>query len=298
MVSYVFIPYRPRLTLSKARELWSFSIWSLINSIGNYCATRADHVAVAAALGSEAMGTYTVGAELAALPTEELVVPPVRALYAVYARVSHDQAAMQAHYLTALSFVALVACATSTGVALVAEDAVTVVLGPRWSAAAPMLPWIALASGAMGVARSVNPILMATGHARANALRGLTFAALLLFAALIGADWRGVEGVAIARLVVTLVFVPVMFALLVRLLNVPVVAILRTIWRPLGAAAGMVVAVTAIHPYWPSIPWIRLLGDAVVGAAAYASVLATLWLCAGRPAGAERTIVTWLDRRT
>lgn len=297
MVSYVFIPYRPRLTLSKARELWSFSIWSLGTSIGAYCADRADHVVVAGALGSEAMGTYTVGAELAALPTEELVVPPVRALYAVYSRVAHDPAAMRAHYLTALSFIAMVACATATGVALVAEDLVTVVLGPRWSAAAPILPWIALATGMMGVARSANSVLLAAGHARANALRAAAFAVLLLPVALAGANWRGLEGVAIARFTVTLVFVPVMFALLVRLLNVPILAILRTIWRPLGAAAGMAMTVTAIHPYLPSVPWIRLLGDAAVGAAAYASVLVTLWLCAGRPPGAERAILTWLGGR-
>ncbi len=296
VVSYVFIPYRPRMALSRARELWSFSIWSLVTSIGNYCATRADHVAVAATLGPEAMGTYTVGAELAALPTEELVVPPVRALYAVYARVSHDQAAMQAHYLTALSFVALVACATGTGMALVAEDVVAVVLGPRWSGAVQVLPWIAVASGAMGVARSVNPVLLAAGHARANALRALAFAGFLLCAALIGADWRGVEGVAIAYLVVTLAFVPIMFALLVRILNVPVTGIVRAVWRPLCAAAGMAGVVIAVHPHLPSVPWIRLIGDAAAGALAYAIVLVGLWAAAGRPDGVERTILSFLGK--
>lgn len=297
VVSYIFIPYRPRLAVGKIAELWSFSFWSLMTSIGNYWAARSDQLVVAGVLGSEAMGTFTVGGELAALPTAELVNPPVRALYAAYSRVSHDTAAIREHYLTALSFIALVACATSVGMALVARDAVMLVLGPRWEAAVTVVPWLALASGAMGMARSVNAALLAAGHARANAMRAFAFAGLLLPAAAFGARQGGVEGVAIAHLGVTLLFVPVMFGLLVRLMEVPVASVIEVVWRPVVAAGVMAGVVTLVHPHLPAFPWLRLPGDAVAGAAAYGGALVLLWLACGRPPGAEHTMLGWLRRR-
>lgn len=297
VVSYIFIPYRPKLSFSKIGELWSFSFWSLMTSIGNYWAARSDQLVVAGMLGSEAMGTFTVGGELAALPTSELVNPPVRALYAAYSRVSHDTAAIREHYLTALSFIAVVACATSVGMALVARDAVALVLGPRWETAVAVVPWLALASGAMGMARSVNSALLAAGHARANAMRAFAFAGLLLPAALLGAQEGGVEGVALAHLGVTLLFVPVMFGLLVRLLGVPVRAVLAATWRPVVAATIMAVIVTLVHPHLPGKPLPRLAGDACAGAVAYGGTLVLLWLACGRPPGAEATVLKWLGRR-
>jgi O-antigen/teichoic acid export membrane protein len=296
-LSFVFSPYRPRFAFSKAREIWSFSSWALLTSISAYASERADHAVVAAHLDPTTMGAYTVGAELASLPTEELVVPPVRALFAVYARLTHDAAAMRAHYLSALGFIAIVASSTSTGMALVAEDAVAVLLGPQWLAAVPLVPWFALAAGVLGIARSVNAVLMAAGHVRANAWRMVLFAAALLPAALIGVGWRSAEGVAIARFAVTAAFAPLMLWLATHLLAIPARAVVAVLWRPVVAAVGMAVVVALLRPVLPAIPPLRLALQAAAGATTYGLLLAGLWWLAGRPEGAERTLLNSLIGR-
>ena len=63
--------------------LFSFSIWLLVSNLAGYVANRADHATIASALNTTAMGTYTVAFEVGTTATGELVVPPVRALYAV-----------------------------------------------------------------------------------------------------------------------------------------------------------------------------------------------------------------------
>lgn len=290
-LSYVYSPYRPRFSLAKTRELWSFSSWSLVTNVSQYFADRVDQMIVGLSLGAPAMGTYAVGSELAALPTEELVVPPTRALYAVYSRLSHDTAALREHYLKALSFIALIACATGTGIALVAADAVEVVLGAKWLDAAPLLPWLALSAGIFGVARSVVTVLLAAGYARANAVRGLAFVALLIPAAALGLALDGLEGVAIAKLAVTVLIAPVMFFLLNHLLEMRAADLAAALWRPVAAAAVMAVVVTGLHPLLPALPPLRLPLDAAIGATAYIGATLGFWVLAGRPDGAERTLL-------
>jgi O-antigen/teichoic acid export membrane protein len=297
LLSYLYSTIRPRLGLAKVAELWSFSFWSLVTNIASYAGERADHAIIAGSLDTTTMGTYSVAAELGAMPTEELVVPPVRALFAVYSRVAHDLATLREHYLTALSFIAVVASSTSTGVALVAEDAVQVVLGSRWIAAAALLPWFAFAAGILGIARSVNAVLLAAGYARANAWRATAFAASLVPLALLGVGQQGAEGAAMARFAATCVFAPVMLYLAMRLLQIPARAMLAVLWRPLAAAAVMAAAVVMAHPHLPASSLLRLPLDAGIGAAVYGFVLYGLWAISGKPAGAERILATTLQAR-
>lgn len=296
LLSYVFSSYRPRLSLRRLRDLWSFSAWSLVTNIAIYMGERADQAVVAGKFDTTTMGAYSMSAEFGAMPTEELVVPPVRALFAVYSRVAHDLEALREHYLTALSFLAIVASSTATGIALVAADAVSVVLGPRWEAAGTLVPWFALSAGVLGIARSVNAVLLARGHAQVNAWRAAAFVVVLLPLALLGADWRGPEGAAIARLLATLVFAPVMLLLAVRLLDISLTRLLGALWRPLAAAAVMAGAVLTAHPTLPATPPLRLGIEIATGAAVYSATLLILWLASGRPYGAEAITLSSLRK--
>ncbi|WP_144299636.1 lipopolysaccharide biosynthesis protein [Elioraea rosea] len=296
-VSYHYSPYRPGFSLAKTHELWSFSSWTLVTHVSGYFADKVDQMTVGLSLGAPAMGTYAVGGELAALPTEELVVPPTRALYAVYSRVSHDAAALREHYLQALSFIALIACATSTGIALVAEDAVRVVLGEKWLETVPLLPWLALSAGLFGMARSAVSVLLAAGYARVNALRGLAFVTVLVPTTAIGVQLGGAEGVAIARLGVTAVIAPVMFLLLIRFLHLRVTDLTAALWRPLTAAALMAAAVMAAHPSMPTLPPLRLVAEAGLGAMVYVGSVFALWVTSGRPRGSEHVLFTIIIHR-
>jgi lipopolysaccharide exporter len=300
VLSYVYSRYRPRLSLARARELWSFSAWTLVTHLTHFFSERTDQGAVGLWLGAPAMGTYTVAYEVATAPTEELIVPPDRALYAVYARAAGDPAALREHYLAALSFIALVAAATSTGVALVAEDAVRTLLGENWLAAIPLLPWLALGAGVLGIVRTAITALLAAGHAFANAMRGLAFVAMLVPLAWAGVGAYGMEGAAAARLLAALLIAPVLALLAVRLLGIPLRALVGAVWRPVAAAAAMAAAVRLVHPLLPPLPPLRLALDAGFGACVYAASVLALWHAAGRPRGPERTVletVAWRLRR-
>ena len=86
ILSYVMHPYRPRFSLAKLDQLWSFSTWTLVKVIGEYFNAQADQVAVGGLFGSSSMGRYSVASDVASSPSNEITDPIVAALYPVMSR--------------------------------------------------------------------------------------------------------------------------------------------------------------------------------------------------------------------
>ncbi len=92
IASYCMDSYRPRFRLTKWGELWSYSMWIQIAAIGQFVSEQTDQVIVGHRVGAVGMGAYNVAADLAAAPTEELVVPMARATFPVYATLVKEPA--------------------------------------------------------------------------------------------------------------------------------------------------------------------------------------------------------------
>jgi O-antigen/teichoic acid export membrane protein len=291
LASYGLHPYRPRFGLTKLREIWSFSAWTQLAEIGNFFGTVTDQIIVGGVAGTVQMGAYNVAEDLATAPTGELVLPAARAIYPVYATLSHDPARLAQSYLSVLSIVSIVALSTGVGVALVADDLVALVLGAKWAPAALLVPWLAVGAGMFGMVRSVSAVLNVTGNARLNALRAWSFAALLAPAVIVAGFGWGVEGIAAARMIVTILFVPIMFHSLMRVIPVTTVELLACLWRPGLAAVSMAAAVWLAGTEVISSVLLRLFCNVGLGAIVFAVTLLVLWLVAGRPPGAEGMLI-------
>jgi lipopolysaccharide exporter len=291
LASYFMHPYRPRLRLPKIREIWSFSAWTQVSEIGNFLGNQTDQIIVGNIAGSAGMGAYNVAEDLAAAPTGELVVPAARAIFPVYATLLQDPAELARSYLSVLSVIAIVALSTGVGVALVADDLVAVVLGPKWNLAAALIPWLAVSAGLFGVTRSINAVLNVTGNARLNAMRIWAFAALLIPAAIIAGLGWGAEGVAAARMSVVILFIPIMFYSLMWVIPVTTAQIAECLWRPACASLSMAALIWYFEPLPVSPVSLRLFCTIGLGAVVFTTTLLGLWFMAGRPAGAERTLI-------
>jgi lipopolysaccharide exporter len=289
LISYRMSPYRPRLRLTKLREIWTYSAWMQVANIGSFFDEQADQFVVGGLAGAAPMGLYNVAADSASAPTDEIVAPITRALFPFYATLLHQPSQLAEAYLGVLSTVAVIALSTGIGVALVAEDLVVVVLGQKWLAAAPLVVWLAVGSAVLGVTRSANPVISATGSGRLFAVRNWLFVALLAPAALVaGLNW-GPVGVAAARAVVTVVWAPVMFYTVARVIPVTATEIFARLWRPVIAALAMAGSVRLSGIDAIASATGRLLSSAGLGAAVFTSVLLSFWVLAGRQPGIERT---------
>ncbi len=61
-------------------------------------------------------------------------------------------------YLTVLYWSALICSSTAIGVAVVSSDLVDVILGAKWTAIKPLMPWLAGSIGIGGTGNSIIPV--------------------------------------------------------------------------------------------------------------------------------------------
>jgi len=295
-LSYVMHPFRPRPSLARAGELFRFSKWFLASNVFGFVNQRADMLIVGAFAGATPLGYYRVGFEISNLPSSEVVAPMVRAIFPGYARAAAD--GQLAYYVRRmLGAFALLAVPAGVGMALVAEPLVTVLLGPRWQPAAPLMAVLAIYGVLSGLVRANHPVFLALGrpwvttyYTGARALLTVpVLAAAVHFGGALGAAW-GQLGIAAG---LTLPYAVV----LGRALGLPLRGLAGAVWRPAAASAAMAVAVLAVGRVSGLSAAELLLGQVGIGVTAYGLALAGLWLAAGRPRGAETEVLRWLAGR-
>ena len=296
-ISYAMHSYRPRFTLQKFSEIWSFSQWLLLSRIGIFGNRSSDKFVVGSLSGTATMGDYHIAKEFGTVLSRELIAPVRRALFPNFAILIAEKRRFAQHVALMLGYLATMVAPVQFGIGAVAPDFVSVVLGPRWTGITPLIEILVLAGAASALVLSVEFLLPVTDHTRLAALAAwlelLVLVPVLLFAMQMG----GAETLAIARLGVAVLFIPVMFGFVSRACQIPVLSLFASIWRPLLAAAIMAVGVRYLHNQldWTATP--RLVVTVLAGGFTYPAVLALLWLASGRPAGAESDIYARLHAK-
>ncbi len=298
VLSFTMSPYRPRFSLAKLDEIWSFSIWSLIRSIAYYLNGQIDLLTIGGFVGASQMGRYAVAHDTAASATDEINGPMVTVLFPVMARVQDDRRELRRLYLRVLGWSAAICASTSTGIAMISSDFVRVVLGPKWLSVIPLMPWLAMAAGVLGLSSGAfgtfDVLNMPRRGARMLLLRLFMMAAVIVP---IAYATHNLIDVAAARLVVTVIFIPTLFLAIGAAVGVRPSEQIEALWRPILAAGIMAVVIWSANTVFPPQILLRMLFDVILGGLTYAGALLSLWAIAGRPESPERDALSFLRSR-
>lgn len=296
-LSYIMHPYRPRFSLAKVRELWSYSTWLLVAHLGRFFQTRVDEIVVAGAVPPALLGKYSVAAEFGALSRTEILEPVARALFPNYARLAHDLDALRKTYLNVLATITAIAASAGTGLALVANDFVAVVLGPQWVGAGELMALFAVAAAVIGVSDTVFSVVSALGHSRLAAIQTWMRVLLYLPAMAWAATTHDLKNFAIAKLAVAVAITPAYFTALRRVLPMTWADLGRAVWRPICAAVVMA-AVVGMLP-WAELEsaLLRLIAMSAMGALVFVATQLALWRLSGQPDGLEAGLLRSLSAR-
>ena len=289
-LSYILSPYRPRFSFAKVRELWSFSTWIFIRSIGGYLGNQVDKIVVGNFAGAIGMGRYEIAVDVSSSPSQEINNPMVSVLFPVMAKAQGDRTKVKELYLTVLYWSVLICTSTGIGVALVTDDLVNVVLGPKWIDIKPLVPLLALAYGIAGFSATIFPVFDTLGKPRTPArMQWVSMIVNGLVLVPIGLLYRSLYAVVVARFVLACLTVPVMFGILAIEFDLRFRDFLTIFWRPLFASTIMAGFVVAIQYYMlGGMP--RLLATVGAGATAYVLTIMVIWWLTGRPDGPEKTV--------
>lgn len=286
-LSYWVVPRRPGFTLCEWRELWRFSRWQMLFNSARLVGDRCDQVIVGTVGGADDAGVYVVAADLATMPTREIMLPAGRALMPAYAKLADDPDALLSNFRTVLGFAAIIASAVGVGIACVAEDVVALVLGDQWSAAVPFVRWFGVFSALEGMWLMLDPVLIAAGRERALAVSNLILSALTVPAVAAVAVVVGTDAMPGGRIAVMAVVLLGIFVLMARWRWITLGAVAGSLWRPVLAALTMAFGVHALHDLVVAPHVASLVMDVATGAALYSATLFGLWAVSGRPDGAE-----------
>lgn len=289
VLSFIMHPFRPRLSLSKAGEVWSFSIWMLFVHLGLFLNKKVDEIIIGGITSTSQVGLYHVAADLARSPTQEVVVPMSRVLFSAYSRMASHSDQLAAALLKAFSAVSIIAFATGTGVALVSEDLTLVVLGGQWMPITTALSWIALSAIVFALTSNLSQALTVMGNVKAAAVLSWGRVAFLVPVLVLTAKTGDIGNVGLGRLcVLTALFAPTLYYCS-RVAGISVITLASQLWRPILAASLMAIGVLSVEMILEAPSIMRLLVKVSLGASIYTGVILVLWKASGSPDGLETT---------
>lgn len=297
LASYVFHPYRPRLSLAEHRTLTGFSLWMFAGYAAQALHHLAERVAVGRIAPASVVGLYSVSKDLAAIFTLEIATALNRVTFVATARDHRpfDQHGERLQIM--IGAYSMIVAPIGMGLTVVAQDALAVMLGAQWVAAAPLLAVIAPSSAIYAMHKLVASTMQAIGQAaKAAALSSIGAATMLLAVGGAAFGGAGLQGIATISLAVNIALLIAGIIILARLSQTAVSAILAALARPFAAAISMA-ALIELAALDAGMSIVTLLTNVGLGAAAYALLLAVVWLGCGMPAGVERHLARMLLSR-
>jgi lipopolysaccharide exporter len=295
IMSYVMHPYRPALSLKAWRGLAGYSAWTWLLSLAILIRDRSDSLLLGRLMNTAAVGFYSVGAEVAALPTTELIEPLGRAAFSGFAAGRQQKTEIGETFLRLIGSAALLTLPAGVGLSLVAAPLVALAFGPAWQPAVPVLRILSLSFTIMVFGHL--SLLLLSAHALLGRLVGITVIGAVARVALLTLliPNFGLTGAAFGAAVAMAVEQALTVATALRRFRVDAGTMIRRVWRPVFATAAMATMMAATGIGWSDDPNILILLEAVaVGATTYAAVLLTSWILAGRPAGPETDVLALL----
>lgn len=295
-LSYWMHPYRPRLSLAGTRDIFSFSGWVFLNHLAKYVRGRGAHFIIGRISGADMLGVYTIAREVSNLPTSQLMMPIMRAVFPGFSKVAHSPERLRQGYLKVQGVLATLTVPVGVGVIVLAEPLVHLLLGEKWLATIPLMQVLGLYGATRVLQGNSSGLFMSLGKpywvgilVALETLIALPLVTwLLINHNLETAVWGFVAG--------GFAIIPVGMSVVCRLLGLSRVQLVGVVWRPITAATVMGLGLFWLGLELPPVDgalaaaW-QLLVLVPAGGLLYAAVLLGLWWAAGLPPGAESRVL-------
>jgi O-antigen/teichoic acid export membrane protein len=251
------------------RHLMHFSAHMLGNRLLLYCSGSLDMIVLGRMVRSTELGSYSVGASLAAIPGDKAMDAVNRVSFPTLSRLRSQRAQFNYTYERMLRMLALYGFLVAWGLAAVAPEFVHVVLSDKWRLAVIPLAMLSIAAPIRMLTSLQNTVNNAAGVPQAST-KVLGFTCLVLpVAVVIGARIAGINGAAVGCVVVyTIVFfVSTLYTCRVTQRNTR--ENLRLTLAPFVAGIAMLIVTWALRALlFVHVPTVVLLCVEIVAAAA------------------------------
>jgi PST family polysaccharide transporter len=208
-------PWLTRSGLTGLRDLLVFGSGMTGCRVAMKCAQELDNLVVARMLGAEPLGLYRRAYQLSVAPALFLSLSVSTVLFPAVTKL-HEPQRLGRAYLRGIAGAMLLGLPAGAFLAVVAPEAIAVLFGAQWMAAAAPLAILSLGLVFQLSQQVAVSIAAATGAVFATAWRQGIYALAVLVGALLGQPW-GLVGVATGVLAALLVNYALMSQLIIKL---------------------------------------------------------------------------------
>nr|WP_294526648.1 oligosaccharide flippase family protein [uncultured Rhodopila sp.] len=296
-MTYWVQPYRPRLSLSRWRDLAEFSFWSWASSMAYMVWYRCDAFVLGPAIGMAQLGVFLLSAEIGLLPASELVDPATRALYAGVAAARNRGTEPLGLALPLMAVLLMIVFPISLGISATSGYVVAALLGPSWAIGQPVIAIFALACAITPVTFVSATVLNASGRVRRNFWAVAASAGTRVLAVCAVAGYRRLDLAALAVFGVIAAEAGLFLFQLARTGRLDWLEVWPGVLRTLlpGLAVALVVSGTGLGWHAVSMaPFQALFIGGTIGLGCIIGCVGlqmALWTAVGRPGGPEATLV-------
>lgn len=246
-----------------------------------YISNNFDSFLIGRVLGKEALGLYSVAYDLALLPTTKIISLSNQIAFAAYARAQNERAKVTRYFQESITLSSLVFFPACWGMSAIADDLVTVMLGPKWQSAAIVLRIVALGVPYRAFVMLMDPLVTGIGRPGVSLRNTITSVIVIPTGMAAGIYW-GLTGLCIGALIAVVIGATINLNRNLRLLEMSYSQFMELLLPSMLAAALMYAAVLIAHsgPFAGISPSVRLPLETGLGAITYGM----LTLVLNRPA--------------
>jgi O-antigen/teichoic acid export membrane protein len=268
-----WIPGAPRRR-SGIRSMIKFGGTVTLNGLVAYVATNCDKILLGRFWGVDALGMYGRAYQLVNIPTDNLNQAAGEVAFSALSRIQDDPQRLKNYFLKGYSLVLALTLPITVACALFASDITLVLLGPKWSATAPILRLLAPTILVFAVANPLFWLLSSVGLVKRSLKMSFVIAPVMVGSYLIGLPY-GPRGVAFAYSAGMMLWILPLIAWAVHDTVVSVKDILLAVFRPLASSVVAAIAAFGVHSLCGQLlpPLARLVLESVTLLVIFAGML-------------------------
>ncbi|KAF0843630.1 PST family polysaccharide transporter [Methylovorus glucosotrophus] len=292
IVTYLVVPYRPRFSYRHTREIWSFSVWLTLGKMINTINWKFDHLMIGSYLGTKSLGFYTVGDNLAAMPTREAIQPLESTLFPGFKHLVHDKIRLRNAYVSAQGVITALALPLGVGFAMVAHPLILLLMGEKWLPVVQVIQIISCVFVLQTIGSQVHPLAMALGETKVLFKRDFISFFIRLPIIIAGMFMAGLMGVVYGRAISGTISLVINMHLISKMIPLSVLSQLKGNIRSLLSVVSMAAILYCIKSLLvlesnTSGLVLELMVLCASGAISYISIHVLLWHIMSRPLGPE-----------
>lgn len=282
IMTQCYARYRPRFSKFELRFFLKQGVWLSLTQVIASLNTRADPLLVGYFVDKAALGRYSVGSNLAGIPTRETLAPLTQPLLPSFVLMRDDQARTRSVYLKVQALLFAISMPICVGFSLLAHFVVVRFLGPQWQGSELIIQVLAILGVFSIPGTLASQLCLARGENRLLTERAaVSFVARTASIAL-GFIFGGFNGCLIGLCIATFVNLVISVQMTKLLIQLPISEQVLTNLNTFVATAVMAVAVLCLPTVFgfastADIPFV--VAAVLTGATSYTAVrLLALWL--------------------